>query len=368
MPVIHLSLSSFFVAVERRRRPELQRQPVVIGGRPGSQGLVAAASREARRAGVRPGMPLAAAALRCPSATFIDGAIDRYLSAAMDIDAIVRRESSEIEWASIDDIFVGFGIGAGADARPRALVDAAERMRSAVEALGFDAACGIARSKLVASIASRVARPRGVLHILDGYEARFLAPLKIDMLPDSDPRIVRRLRAAGVRRLGQISKLTEQQLTTIAGRPAASLMRLAGGIDRSAIRRTALPAPRICDATLRPPTADSETIRSAIRAEAERVGRQLRSRALFARTLTLRLCFADGHTDSRSAPLPEPSYLDEAIYAAALDLLTQVWVGERLVSAVSVSCAGLLSDAGEARLFPIDAAREPPRRSFQPPK
>lgn len=346
MQFVHVDLGSFFVAVERQRRPELCDRPIVIGGRPGSQGLVAAASREARRAGVRLGMPLAVAAAHCPSATFIDGAFDRYQSAAMEIDAVVRRESVEIEWASIDELFVGFPSSNGA-----ACVNAAERIRSAIEALGFDAACGVARSKLVALVASRLARPRGVLHILAGYEARFLAPLKIEMLPDVDPRIIRRLRAAGVRRLGQISNLTEDQLAAIAGRPAMSLRRHAGGIDRSGIRRTALPPARIADTTLRPATNDAGAITAAIRADVERIGHQLRSRALCARSITLRLRFADGRTDSRSAAMSEPSALDEALLAVAFELLAHVWNGERSVAAVNVSCAGLLAGAAEGALF-----------------
>lgn len=340
MHFLHLDLGSFFVAVERQRRPELRDRAVVIGGRPGSPGLVAAASREARRLGVRSGMPLAVAAIRCPAAAFIDGAFDQYQSATMEIDAIVRRESAEIEWVSIDEVFVGFAAGDGA-----ASLNAAERIRSALEAVGFDAACGVARSKLVALIASRLARPRGVLHILDGYEARFLAPLKIELLPDVDPRIVRRLRAAGVRRLGQISKLADDQLTAIVGRPATSLRRHADGIDLRGIRRTALPPARISDTTLQPPTNDAGAVRMAIRADVERVGRQLRSRALFARTLTLRVRFVDGHTDSRTAALTDPTCLDEGLFPVASDLLASLWDGERLLAAVNVSCAGLLVGA-----------------------
>lgn len=347
MHVVHVDLGSFFVAVERQRRPELRDQPVVIGGRPGGSGLVAAVSREARRLGVRPGMPLALASTRCPSATFVDGAFDRYQAAAVEVDAVIRRESSDVEWVSIDEVFVGFGSGDPSGA----ILEAAERIRAAVAALGFDAACGVARSKLVALVASRLARPRGVLHILDGYEGRFLAPLKIEMLPDIDPRLVRRLRAAGVRRLGQISKLTEPQLAAITGRSGATLIRQAGGIDSSAIRRAALPPPRISDAMLRDPTNDADLVTGAVRMEVERVGRQLRSRALFARGLTLRLRFADGRSDSRSASLAEPSCLDDVLLAVALELLGRVWSGVRLVTAVNVSCPGVLVGAAEGALF-----------------
>ncbi|HEY3885570.1 MAG TPA: hypothetical protein VGL62_10210 [Vicinamibacterales bacterium] len=347
MRFLHVDLHAFLVAVERQRRPDLHDRPLVVGGRPAGGGLVAAASREARRAGIRPGMPLAQAAVRCPAAAFVEGSVDRYLAAAADIDAVLRRESPEIEWASVDEVFVGFG---GIEAGPL-VVQAAERLRGDVGSLGFDAACGIARTKLVAAIASRLARPRGVLHVLDGYEARFLAPFKIEMLPDMDPALVRRLRAAGIRRLGQLAQTSEADLLRITGRTGGTLILRAGGIDRSGIERLALPPRRISDARLRAPTSEGAVVHDAVACEIGRVGRQLRSRAVFARTLTLRIRFADGRTESRTAPLPEPASLDEALSPAAFDLLSRVWDGERMIAAVNVSCGGLLAGAAEGALF-----------------
>jgi DNA polymerase-4 len=356
--VAHLDLDSFFVAVERTRRPDLIGQPVVIGGRPGSRGMVAAASREARRCGVRAGMPLAQASVRCPGGVFLDGAFDAYFAASLQVDEILRRESPDIEWQSIDEVFVGLP----PSARPRAAVETLERIQRSVRDLGFDASCGLARSKLVARIASRLGRPRGVVHVLDGYEARFLSPLKVEMLPDVDSALAGRLRAAGIRRLGQIAALSESQLSLLAGRAGAALARHAAGIDASGIRRTAMPPARIQERELVAPTADEATVHAAVRAEVERLGRELRSRGVFARTLTLRLRFPDGRVDSRTASLSEPSALDEALLACALDLLPRLWPAERLVRAVSVSCAGLLAGPGEPALFHFPVRTSQPNR------
>jgi DNA polymerase-4 len=347
--VLHVDLDSFFIAVERVRHPDLAGRPLIVGGRPGGRGVVAAASREARRCGIRTGMPLAQAAIRCPEGTFLDGAFDAYFAASLQVDEILRRESADIEWESIDEAFVDL---ASSSARAgRAAVETVERIQQRIHDLGFDAACGLARSKLVARIAARLARPRGFVHVLDGYEARFLSPLKLEVLPGIDPACARRLRAAGIRRLGQLAKLTEPQLVLLAGRAGAALGHHAAGVDASRIRRTALPPPRIQDRDLPSATADTDAIRAAIRAEVERLGRDLRSRGVFARTLTLRLRFPDGRVDSRTAPLPEPTALDDPLFAAALDLLPRVWAGHRLVRAVSVSCAGLLAGARESALF-----------------
>ena len=347
--MLHVDLDSFFVAVERTRRPDLAGRPLIVGGRPGGRGVVVAASREARRCGIRTGMPLAQASIRCPDGTFVDGAFDAYFDASLRVDELLRRESPDIEWESIDEAFVGLG---SPRARGRgAAIETVERMQQQIHDLGFDAACGLAQSKLVARIASRLARPRGLVHVLDGYEARFLSPLKLEILPGLEPALARRLRAAGIRRLGQLAKLTEPQLSRLAGRAGTTLGRHAAGIDASLIRRTALPPPRIHDRELSSPTADAGAVRAAIRGEVERLGRELRSRGVFARTLTLRLRFPDGRLDSRTAPLPEPTALDDPLFAAALDLLPRLWPGDRLVRAVSVSCAGLLAGTRGAALF-----------------
>jgi DNA polymerase-4 len=348
----HLDLDSFFVAVERQRRPDLSGRPVVIGGRPGSRGMVAAASREARRCGIRVGMPLAQASVRCPDSVFLDGAFDAYFTASLHVDELLRRESPDIEWQSIDEVFVGLTPGA----RPRAAVDIVERIQRGLQDLGFDVSVGLARSKLVARIASRLGRPRGVVQVLDGYEARFLSPLKIEMLPGVDSALARRLRTAGIRRLGQIAKLSEPQLSLLAGRAGATLVRHAAGIDDSRIRRTAMPPARIEERQLAAPSADADAVHAALLADVERLGRELRSRGVFARTLTLRLRFADGRVDSRTLPLSEATALHEALLAGAMELLARLWTGDRIIRAVGVSCAGLLAGTGTAALFPLTSS------------
>ena len=310
--------------------------------------MVAAASREARKCGIRAGMPLAQASVRCPDGVFLDGAFDECFAAAQQVDQLLRRETPDIEWESIDEVFVGLP----ATLSPRKAIDTAERLHRAISDLGFEAACGVARSKLVARIASQLGRPSGVVHVLDGYEARFLSPLKIEMLPGVDPSIAKRLRSAGVRRLGQIVRLSDAQLTLLAGRAGPALARQAAGIDASRIRRTALPPPRIAEPQLSAPTSDAATLAAALRQETERLGRDLRSRGVVARSVTLRIRFADGRVDSRTAPLNEPTALDDALLAGALEILPRVWTGDRLVRGISVAFSGLIAGAGE--LFPLN--------------
>ena len=301
-------------------------------------------------------MPLAHAAVRCSDGVFLDGAFDAYFAASLHVDELLRRESPDIEWQSIDEVFVGLTPAA----RQRAPIEIVERIQKGVQELGFDVSVGLARSKLVARIASKLGRPRGVVHVLDGYEARFLSPLKIEMLPGVEPALAGRLRTAGIRRLGQIVKLSESDLTRLAGRAGATLARQAAGIDASRIRRTAMPPARIEEYQLAAPSAEAATIHAALRVEVERLGRELRSRGVFARTLSLRLRFPDGRVDSRTLPLSEATALDDALLASAMELLDRLWSGDRLIRAVGVSCAGLLAGSGPPALFALSA--RPPLR------
>jgi DNA polymerase-4 len=357
--IAHVDLGSFFIAVERARKPELIGRPLVIGGRPGSGGVVAAASREARRTGIRPGMLLAQASILCPDAVFLGGAVDAYLAASARVDEVLRRESSDIEWVSIDEAYIALRHGSGQGV-PRTTpasavsdIAAIERIQTALQGMGLDAACGLARSKVVARIASQLARPRGVVHVLDGYEARFLAPLKIELLPGVDPALGRKLRAAGIRRLGQLAKLSEAQLAVFAGRSASVLARHAAGIDLTGVRPTALLHAPLDDYELPSPTADPETLAALVRARAEHLARQLRAHGAFARSITVRLRYVDGRVESRTAALAQPSALDEPLSGVACELLARMSRPERLVRAVHVTCPGLLAAGGDPALFAV---------------
>ena len=359
--IAHVDLDSFFVAVERARRPDLAAGPLIIGGRPGSRGVVVAASRDARRARVQVGMPLHEAALRCPTAAFLDGSFDAYFAAARRVDELLRGESREIEWRSIDEAFVALP----ASRDPGDSVAAVERIQSGIRTLGFDAACGLARNKLVARVASRLAHPRGVVHVLAGYETRFLSPLKIDMLPDLEPRLLQRLRGVGVRRLGQIVALKPQDLSTLAGRAGAALAEQARGIDRSRVRRTALPPGRLADRLLDPPTCDDAVLRRELRVECERLGRDLRLRRVYATALSFRARFADGGRESRTALVPQPSALDDVLFEAAVDLWRSL-PSDRAIRAISLAATGVMTSESDVTLFPLPVPPDPSRPARLP--
>lgn len=291
--ILHIDLHDFLVAVERKHDPTLIGRPVVIGGQPTGWGRVVAVSQEAADRGVKPGMSLSVAASRCPAAIFLDGAFDRYLDASAAIDERLREAGVPVEWTSIDSVFLDLTPGPSASLRgaaapaPRAL---AERLQTALrDQLGFETACGIASTKIAAQIASRLARPAGLLFVLPGYEERLMAPLDVAMLPDLPPGLAPRLQRAGVLRLGHLAAMDLQTAEGLLGRRAAEFARLARGLDERAVDGTAPPRSIAREVTLPQPTQSPAELESVAQYLTETLAGRLRRMGCFAQTITVRL-------------------------------------------------------------------------------
>src|SRR5690349_10787509 len=227
------------------QRPELHERPVIVGGQPTGWGRVVAASLEAQMRGVRPGLSLAIAEARCPEAVFVDGAFDRYLDTSAAIDELLRDAGVPVEWASIDSVFLDLS-----ESRVPARQLAEQLQQALRERLGFEAACGIASTKVAAQIASRLAQPTGLLYVLPGYERRFLAALDIHLLPDLPPGASDRMKQSGVLTIGQFAMLDQPAAESLLARRALEFLRYARGEDERSVDGTAPPRSVARDVTL----------------------------------------------------------------------------------------------------------------------
>jgi DNA polymerase-4 len=234
--IAHLELQQFFVAVERAHDPSLAGRPLVIGGRPDAPGLVAAASNEAKGFGIRPGMPLGDAASRCPDAVFLPGHFARYRLAAAAVHELVERHTAAVEWTSFDEAFVDLSSASHPNAANASSV--VQRLQELLARdLLLDSAAGVAGSKTAAAVASRLARPRGLIVVLPGYDRRFLAPLDIALLPGVDQRLMARLDALDITSLEQLGNLDAAVLQEWLGRAGHVLARHARAEDDRPVRR-----------------------------------------------------------------------------------------------------------------------------------
>ncbi len=313
-----LDLDTFFVSVERVLDPTLEGKPVVVGGQPGTRGVVTAASYEVRRLGVKSGMSLIEAGKLAPDAIYLPTRGDSYGSYAERVRDIARRSSPVVQVASIDEMFLDFsgcerlyerpGDENGDAAIARAVFD----LTAAIDReLGLPASAGIATSRVVAKVASSLAKPRGVMLVPAGVEPAVLAPLPVRSFPGIGPVAESKLHAAGYATLGDVAAAPLAELRKIFGAWAASIQAGVQGRGSGALGRER-PAFSEHDPegetvgsisnerTFREDVRDPATIESVLCGLTERVCWRARKRRIKARTVTLKLRYADFHTLTRS--------------------------------------------------------------------
>ncbi|MBI2287683.1 MAG: DNA polymerase IV, partial [Chloroflexi bacterium] len=173
--IMHVDLDAFFVSVEQVLNPELKGKPVVVGGRPGGRGVVAAASYEARAFGLHSAMPLKTASRLCPQAIFIEGSFPKYREASQKFMAILADFSPFLEPVGLDEAYLDV---TGFESIYGSIHQMAVAIRQRVKGeLGLNASIGVASSKVVAKVASELSKPDGLIEVVYGGERSFLAPL-----------------------------------------------------------------------------------------------------------------------------------------------------------------------------------------------
>jgi DNA polymerase IV len=317
-----LDLDTFFVSVERLLDPTLEGKPVVVGGEPGSRGVVTAASYEVRRLGVKSGMSLVEAGKRAPDAIYLPTRHGVYGTYAERVREIARRFAPRVQVASIDEMYLDFSgcerlYGSGGavvedHAGDLAIEGAVLQLATGIfDEIGLPSSAGIATSKVVAKVASALAKPRGVMLVPAGVERAVLAPLPVRAFPGIGPVAEARLHAKGLQTLGAIAEAPLADLQEIFGAWAASISRGVRGLGSGDLGRER-PAFSEHDPegeavgsisnerTFREDVTDAASIEAVLCGLCERVCWRARKRHVKARTVTLKLRYADFHTLTRS--------------------------------------------------------------------
>jgi DNA polymerase IV len=324
-----LDLDTFFVSVERVLDPSLEGKPVVVGGRPGSRGVVTAASYEVRRLGVKSGMSLVEAGQLAPDAIYLPTRGDTYGTYADRVREIARRYSPIVVVASIDEMFLDLtgcerlygrsGDASGDVAIERAVLE----LTAAIDSeLGLPSSAGLATSKVMAKVASALAKPRGVMLVPAGVERAVLAPLPVRSFPGIGPVAEAKLQAAGYQTLGAIADASLPELQKIFGAWAPSIQR---GVQGQGCGDLGRERPAFSEhdpegetvgsisneRTFREDVSEPASIESVLCGLCERVCWRARKRHIKARTVTLKLRYSDFHTLTRSRTLcPTDSELE----------------------------------------------------------
>jgi DNA polymerase-4 len=351
----HLDMDAFFVSVEELFDPSLKGKPVVVGGRPNERGVVSAASYAARKFGVHSAMPLRTAYKMCPQAIFVEGHRERYREYSGRVFEVLKQFTPTVEMASIDEAYLDL---TGTQRLHGPPLEAAHKLHAAVHrATNLNCSIGVAASRMVAKVASDQAKPNGVLWIMPGQEANFLAPLDVRKIPGVGKVTERNLHACGIRKVGDLAKLDSSFLKSRFGEWGLALAGKSRGEDAGGWFDEEIgeggPKSISHEHTFSVDTADAPTLDAMLVRLAEMVARRLRDHRLFARTIQIKLRYSDFSTFTRSRTLDRATQIDADAASAARDLFHKAWNG-KAIRLLGVYAQSLDENEGQASLLEED--------------
>jgi DNA polymerase-4 len=349
--LLHVDMDAFFASVEVKRRPELRGRPVVVGG--GHRGVVAAASYEARRFGVRSAMPMTQALRRCPAAVVLPPDRAAYRDASEQVMAILRDVTPLVEPLSLDEAFLDVSGAVRSAGRPAAIA-AAIRARVA-EDVGLTCSVGVAPTKFVAKLASARCKPDGMLVVPAADVLRFLHPLPVTALWGVGARTAEPLRRLGVRTIGDLAATPVDTLRRAVGTAAADhLAALANGQDPRPVSPDDVEKSISADRTLDFDLTDETQVRRELLRLSEEVAARLRARKFAARTVGIKVRFADFRTVTRVRTLPGWRDSTKDIFETAVDLYRGLRLDQPRIRLVGVKCENLRAIASVAEQLTLD--------------
>ena len=374
--ILHVDLDAFYASVEQFLDPALRGRPVVVGGL-GRRGVVAAASYEVRAYGVHSAMPMAKARRACPHAVFLAPRFHEYERFSAQVMGIFREVTPLVEPLSLDEAFLDV-IGARRRLGDGPTIARYVRERIAAE-VGLVASVGVATTKFLAKIASDMSKPDGLLVIEPGAEAAFLDPLPLGRLWGVGPATLGRLEALGVHTVGEVARLPEGALVAALGEAHGThISQLARNIDERGVTPERVTKSIGNEETFGNDVRSRAELEREIVRLADRVASRLRHAGVEARTLTLKVRFADFRTITRSRTEPAPTALSTEIANIARELIAPVDVtkgirllgisGSQLVTPASRQ--GMLdlgveeSDDGRVRRTALEDAMDAVRDRF----
>lgn len=345
--IVHLDFDAFFAAVEESRDPSLRGKPVIVGG--GERGVVATANYVARRYGVRSAMPLRTARRLCPQGIYIKGHHDLYREYSQRLMAILAEYSPLVEQVSLDEAYVdltGTERLFGPPVRTARLIQ-----QRVVDELGLTISVGVGANKLMAKVASDHRKPAGFTVVPPGTEADFLSPLPVERLPGVGHSLLEQLHDRGVMTVGDLAQVPSQLLALSFGRWGELLAHRARGEDI----RPVVPYDEVKsisrEHTFAEDVSDIGMLESTLVSLTEDVCRRLRRKQLEARTLTVKIRYADFVTHTCSHTLSRPVDVDEVFFREVLALFRKGCRRRYRLRLVGVGLSNLVPRSWQDDLF-----------------
>jgi DNA polymerase-4 len=336
--ILHVDMDAFYASVEMQRRPELRGLPVVVGG--GTRGVVSAASYAARKFGVRSAMPMTQALRLCPQAVVIAPDHSVYSAISARVLAILRDVTPLVQPLSLDEAFLDVSGAVRLLGRP---ADIARRIRARVrDELELTCSVGVAPTKFVAKVASARCKPDGLLVVPRDRVLQFLHPLPVTALWGVGARTGDALHRLGIRTVGDLAATPADTLRRAVGAGAAEhLAALASGVDPRPVQPDEVEKSISADHTVATDlTSEDDVLRELLRL-AEEVGRRVRNRGFVARTIGIKIRFADFRTVTRARTLPRATDSTAEIHRTAAVLYRGLELDRPRIRLVGVKCEQL---------------------------
>jgi DNA polymerase-4 len=363
--ILHVDMDAFFASVEVLDDPTLADLPVIVGGA-GARGVVASCTYEARVFGVRSAMPSVRARQLCPQAIFLPGRHGRYAEISGQLHRILTDITPLVEPIGLDEAFLNVAGAIRMLGTPETI---AQRLRERVRAdLALDCAVGIGRSKMIAKLASRAAKPRvsrtgllpgpGVVAIPSATELEFLHGHQVEALWGVGPATATRLHALGVRTVGDLAAIPPETLVRRIGKASGlHLAALARGDDPSPVTPDR-PAKSIGhEETFSQDLVDRHELERHVLRMAESVATMLRGASSAARTVTVKVKFRDLSLQTRSHTMARAITTGGALGQVAATLLAGIDPGEG-IRLLGVSASGLVEGGGDQLSFDLGDDRD----------
>jgi DNA polymerase-4 len=344
--ILHADADAFFASVEQRDDPRLRGRPVVVGG-----GVVMAASYEARAFGIRGGMGGRRARRLCPHVEVVQPRFSAYIEASKALFDVFRASAPKVEGLSLEEAFLDVSGLERISGTPREI--AMRLKREVREQVGLPITVGLARTKVLAKMASRAAKPDGLLVVEPDQELAFLYPLPVEALWGVGTATAKKLRDRGIASVGQLAELRQEDAIAILGRAAGRhLHAIARNRDPRRVRPNRRRRSIGSQSALGRRRKSRAELESVIVTLVDRVSRRMRAAGRSGRTVTLRLRFDDFSRSTRSRALAEPTAATEPILATARALLSAAMpaLEQRGCTLLGVTVTCLEQDSGQLAL------------------
>lgn len=350
--IFHIDMDHFFTAVEERDNPELKGRPVVVGADPREgkgRGVVSTANYEARKFGVRSGMPISRAWQLCPQGVYLPVNMRSYVTVSSEIMHILRGFADRFEQWGIDEAFLD--VTSRVKDYTEAEVLARQIKKEILERVGLTCSIGISYNKLVAKIASDIQKPDGITVVHEKDAENFLSPLPVRKLLGVGKKTGHFLESKGIKTIGDLLRSDPTVLVEHLGVMGTALYLMAHGIDNSDVEERNKIQSIGRDTTFQEDTNDFDYVFQALDELSDGVHKDLLEQQMYFKTVTIRVRYENFETHTHGKTLPFITDRLQDLKRTARELLQPYLRTDRKIRLIGVRASKLVSGVTQQKLI-----------------